>query len=151
MKTLISVFFILLNLAVFPQNNLNPLFYLEGKWVIEGKNRTIHEEWTKLSDTVLTAVSFYVKDGDTTITETIKLAKIGDDIFYIPLVEHNPGPVKFKLTGITDKKAVFENPGHDFPSKIIYEYINEDSLNARIEGIENGDVKGFDYPFKRIK
>ena len=75
--------------------------YLEGKWMIEGKSSTIHEEWTKVNDSLLTCVSFYVKNGDSTNMEDVRLEKTGKDIFYIPTVEHNAAPVKFKLTNLT--------------------------------------------------
>lgn len=125
--------------------------YLEGKWIINENGSSIHEEWKRESDTLLTSFSYYVEDGDTTYSETVMLQKIGKDIFYIPAVEHNPGQVRFKLTSLIENTALFENPEHDFPAKIIYKKINIDSLHASVEGMTEGKVKIINYPFRRVK
>ncbi|OGU28513.1 MAG: hypothetical protein A2057_02175 [Ignavibacteria bacterium GWA2_35_9] len=156
MKVIVLLTLSLLNILMNAQTDIKnfdmrSFHYLEGKWIIEDSDKNIHEEWKKENETLLTSVSFYVKNGDTTNTETISLEKIGDDIFYIPIVEHNQGHVRFKLTSLIENKAVFENPGHDFPTKIVYEKINNDSLNASIEGMIKGKLKVIDYPFRRVK
>jgi hypothetical protein len=52
--------------------------------------------------------------------------------------------------GSTQWEAVFENPDHDFPNRIIYRTPDADSLFARIEGKRNGRVSGVDFSLKRI-
>ncbi|MEZ5959186.1 MAG: DUF6265 family protein [Hyphomonadaceae bacterium] len=42
-------------------------------------------------------------------------------------------PTEFILTGHANQRAVFENPTHDFPKRIIYER-DGDVLTARIDG-----------------
>jgi hypothetical protein len=131
--------------------NMGSFYYLEGKWIIEKPDKNIFEEWKKENDTLMISKSYYVQNGDTANAENVMLEKIGDEIFYIPTVEHNEGPVKFRLTSLVKNKAVFENLEHDFPTKIVYEKINNDSLHASIEGIVEGKTKVIDYYFKRIK
>ena len=150
-----SLFFILTNTVLSQVNNYKNEFkylhYLEGNWVIETEDRNFYEQWELENDSLLISKSFYVKNGDTTNTETVRLEIIDDYIYYIPTVEHNAGPIRFKLTSLTETMAIFENPAHDFPTKIIYEKINNDSLIARIEGLQKGKLKRIDYPFKREK
>ncbi len=136
---------------VFPQvqNDFARLFYLEGSWIIKNEKADIHEIWERRNASLLTAVSFYLANGDTTNVETIELKIIDGSIHYIPVVQHNAGAVYFKASVLNDSIAVFENPEHDFPTKIIYRKINGDSLHARIEGIKNGKLKGIDYYFRR--
>ncbi len=57
----------------------------------------------------------------------------------------------FKLISNADGKAVFENPQHDFPTRVIYGKQPDGSLLARIEGTMNGQKRGIDFPFKRAK
>ncbi len=131
--------------------DMKSFYYLEGKWMIEGKERNIYEEWRIENDTLMSSYSYYVEKGDTSYSETVELKKTGGDIFYIPSVEYNAGPVKFKLISLIKNKAVFENPQHDFPTKIIYEKINNDRLHASIEGMIEGKLKVIEYNFKRIR
>jgi len=58
-------------------------------------------------------------------------------------------PVSFKLIRSSDKEAVFENPAHDFPRRIIYRRSSQDTLFARIEGTNKGVEKGIDFHYKR--
>ena len=50
-----------------------------------------------------------------------------------------------------EKKAVFSNPGHDFPQRIIYWVDGDEALHARIEGEVNEKSKSREWVWKRIK
>jgi len=155
MKLFLFLVFLVISFSLKAQTgsdlNMGSFYYLEGKWIIEKPDKNIFEEWKKENDTLMISISYYVQNGDTANAENVRLEKIGNEIFYIPTVEHNEGPVKFRLTSLIKNKAVFENPLHDFPQKIIYEKLSSDSLHASIEGIVEGKTKVIDYYFKRIK
>jgi hypothetical protein len=53
------------------------------------------------------------------------------------------------LIKLQSREAVFENPEHDFPRRIIYRLEPDGSLFARIEGMPKGKLRGLDYPMKR--
>jgi hypothetical protein len=72
------------------------------------------------------------------------------DIFYVALPS-GQNETWFKLVKMGEKEAVFENPEHDFPQRIIYRLENDGSLHARIEGMSKGQLKGIDFPMKRAK
>ena len=57
----------------------------------------------------------------------------------------------FKLIRLRDNVAIFENPKHDFPQRVIYGLNADGSLRARIEGVKNGKQRGIDFPFARAK
>jgi len=46
-------------------------------------------------------------------------------------------------------EAVFENPDHDFPQRVIYRRCDAD-LCARIEGTVGGQVRGMDWRYRRL-
>jgi hypothetical protein len=46
---------------------------------------------------------------------------------------------------------VFENPKHDYPKKITYTQITEDSLEAEISGILEGKASSEKFSMKKIK
>lgn len=125
-------------------NPFDKLSWIADRWIsmpgenmqgesIPGESIT-YENWVRLDDTAYTGESYTVKKGDIVFTEQLKIEKIGDDIFYTAIVEHNPAPVHFKLVELDLNKAVFENPEHDFPNRIIYMLKKDGSLYARIEG-----------------
>lgn len=56
----------------------------------------------------------------------------------------------FAATEVSDSALVFENPTHDFPTRILYRRRGADSLVARIEGLRNGQQRGIDFPYRRV-
>ncbi|MBK9423718.1 MAG: hypothetical protein IPN54_06270 [Bacteroidetes bacterium] len=66
-----------------------------------------------------------------------------DGIYYIPTVTNqNDGvPIPFKLITSEAGVFVFENPTHDFPTKITYKTDQKNKLSASISGKINGEEK----------
>jgi hypothetical protein len=114
-------------------SDFEKLSWIVDRWVSTDGESTTYEHWEKTSNTLLTGGSETVKNGDTLFAEKLKIELTGENIYYIADVKHNPAPVRFKLTSITDTEAVFENPEHDFPQKITYKNTGG-VLHASIEG-----------------
>jgi len=55
----------------------------------------------------------------------------------------------FRLTKSGDREATFENPGHDFPQRVIYRLRGDGSLLGRIEGTKNGKDRAVDFPLQK--
>ena len=96
-------------------------------------------------------------EKDTTVLEAIELYHQDDHFWYVPVVpdQNNSLPVLFILISSEDNHFVFENPDHDFPQRIIYEFrpilsssetksSPGDSLFVRVESL---DGNGIDYHF----
>ncbi|HLP12415.1 MAG TPA: DUF6265 family protein [Flavobacteriales bacterium] len=134
-------------------NNLNAFPWVLGSWANISPEMSMYESWEMKSDTVWIGKSFGIQKSDTILKESIRIEHRGKNAFYIPTVnDQNDGkPVEFKLTRLSDIEIVFENPKHDFPTKITYRYINQDSLIAEISGIRNGKEAKEVFPYKRIK
>ena len=56
----------------------------------------------------------------------------------------------FTHTELGESMVVFANPAHDFPQRVIYKLAPGGSLIGRVEGKENGQEKGFEFPMKRV-
>jgi len=135
------------------------LSWLEGAWISEppageesGDSNVVSEEsWKRIDARTLEGHSYTIKQGDTVFTEKLRLEQNEEGIFYIATVPHNPGPVYFKSIRIEEDEAVFENPAHDFPNRIIYrrERGEVDTLHARIEGMRKGRESAVDFWFTR--
>ncbi|MBL0170351.1 MAG: hypothetical protein IPP90_06385 [Gemmatimonadaceae bacterium] len=57
----------------------------------------------------------------------------------------------FPATIVHDTLLVFNNPAHDFPQQISYRRVGRDSVVARIEGTRGGQVRGVNFPMKRVR
>jgi Domain of unknown function (DUF6265) len=111
------------------------LYALEGTWKMTGKRGAIFEEWVVINDNYLQSRGYMIRIDDTVITERVALTCSNNGIFYTSTVEdqNNKKPVTFTMTSNEGNQFVFENPGHDFPKRIVYRLITGDSLHAFID------------------
>ena len=132
-------------------SKLGKTSWLIGEWEGTTDGIAVTEIWKKASGNLLLGRSFSLKNSDTISSEHIELKLQDDTVFYIPKVKNqNQGQiVKFALTSYTDQTLIFENPMHDFPQKITYQLVNNDSLVAEISGINKGQMQSEKFPTHR--
>ena len=92
-----------------------------------------------------------VRGSETVGYEFLRLADDGHGLSYIARPSNAKEETAFAAVKVTATEAIFENLKHDFPQRIIYRSDKADSLFARIEGMQNGELKGMDIPMKRVK
>jgi Domain of unknown function (DUF6265) len=146
--SLIIVFF-----ACNTPNNFLKLHALKGSWQMTTKDGIVGETWTIESPTQLSSIAYFINGSDTSFYETVVLTTTDQGTFYnaSSTTENNKKPVPFKLTSAINNKFVFENATHDFPRKIVYEFINQDSIHASIDDGLASPIKKSDFYFSRIK
>jgi hypothetical protein len=134
-------------------SELEKASWLIGEWQNNSTEGNASEVWAKKSDSTYFGKSYFVIGKDTVSLETISLEQNGNQLFYIPTVKNqNAGqPVKFTLTSSTNNQLIFENPKHDFPQKISYTQITNDSLLAEISGMMDGKQNSQKFPMTRAK
>jgi hypothetical protein len=71
-------------------------------------------------------------------------------IVYFAMPGGRAPPTEFPLVSNADQRAVFENPAHDFPQRVIYERDGE-TMVARIEGMIDGAEQGMEWRFTRAE
>ena len=127
--------------------------WLLGNWENKLADGKLSETWKKVNDSTFQAQSYFIKEKDTLHFETITLKQKGEELTYNAAVKGQNGdkPVTFKLTNLTEKQLVFENLKHDYPKKISYTQITEDSLVAEISGILAGKPSSEKFSMKKIK
>jgi len=88
--------------------------------------------------------------GDKTIEfEYLRIEQRADAIYYVAHPKGRCPGTDFKLTRASATEAVFENPQHDFPKRIIYRKGADDSLTASIDAGEG--TKAMTFAYRRIK
>jgi hypothetical protein len=130
---------------------LQDFAWLAGHWRIERAGALIDEQWMAPAGGLMMGMARNVKDGKVREYEfTLLRQEANGDIFYIASPSKQT-ETAFKLTSLRDGEAVFENPGHDFPKKVIYAQQADGSLLAAIEGPgRDNKTRRVEYPFKRV-
>lgn len=133
--------------------NLEKSNWLLGTWENVSPEGSLTETWKKANDSVYGGRTSFTAGKDTLFTETIRLEEANGKFAYLTAVSNQNGgnSIRFDMTSITDDQIVFENPTHDFPQKITYNKINNDSLVAQIAGKSKGREASETFPMKRRK
>lgn len=139
----------LLQAAPAPAPSLDQLSWMTGSWTSGPGARETEEHWTAPKGGSMIGMSRTVK-GDTMVEfEFLRIEARPDGIFYLASPGGRPA-TPFRLKESSKEKAVFENPEHDFPQRILY-WRKEASLCARIEGTRNGKPAGQEWCFSPIR
>jgi hypothetical protein len=123
-----------------------------GSWEMQTPKGKIVEQWMQNPDKTLSGKSYRINaKGDSVLTETLQIRKVGKETFYCSTVNgQNEGKeVCFKLISTKDQIYVFENPSHDFPQKIVYQNQGKNEMLAWIEGELNGKSRKSEFRYKR--
>lgn len=148
---MILLFSIALFAAANVEAQINKAGWLLGQWQNKTTRGVMYERWTKANDSTFHGKSFYLNGADTVVMETIQLQQRKGTLYYVPTVKNqNQGQaVSFKLSSSSGNTLVFENPQHDFPQKISYTLVNNESLLAEISGTVNGQQKARQFPMTK--
>ncbi|UMY65482.1 MULTISPECIES: DUF6265 family protein [unclassified Flavobacterium] len=133
---------------------LNAASWMEGRWENQSKDGVLSEIWQKESDSLFKGASYFVAGNDTLFAESVDLVLTRDGYLdYIVSVpgQNNEKPVAFRRTSGTETQMVFENPQHDYPTRIVYERRPGDSLVATISGHKNGKTAAEVFRLKKVK
>lgn len=135
-------------------NLLDTAKWFIGTWQNQTSDGLFTEQWNQINDSVYSAIStVVVNQKDTVFFESILLEQKSNELFYTVSVkdQNKELPVPFKLVNTTANQLVFENPTHDFPTRITYLKISEDSIVASISGLVDGKEKTEEFQMKKIQ
>ena len=143
-------------IAVLPEKPVLPEWpgdLILGTWGMSTPNGKIIETWKKNGNNRYAGTSYMVSGTDTTIFETVTLEKTAAGVFYIVTAagQNNEKPVSFQQTTARGNLFIFENPKHDYPRRISYEFVNNETLRAWIDDGETIPRKRSFYNYKRIQ
>lgn len=126
------------------------LSWMSGDWQTAPSGRAhIEEHWTQPAGGSMLGMGRTVAGGKTAEFEFLRIEQRGDAVYYVAQPNGQCPATDFKLTRATGQEAVFENPAHDFPKRIIYKKTGEDSLTASVDGGEG--TKQQTFSFNRMK
>lgn len=148
LKLIIAAAILCANLTV-QTSTISDVSWIAGDWQTPaGGRRQIEEHWTTAAGGSMMGVSRTIAGDKTVEFEYLRIEQRADGVYYVAHPKARCPGTDFKLTRASATEAVFENPQHDFPKRIIYRK-TEDGLTASIDGGEGS--KAMSFPFKRMK
>lgn len=132
-----------------PRPEASPLDWLAGCWRLERENGAYEEAWLPAAPDGTLGVS-RERRGDRTVGyEFLRIERRPDEVVYVAQPS-GQARAEFALTQRDERRMVFENPRHDFPTRIEYERLDEDALTARVSGPRKDGTRVIEYPMRRI-
>lgn len=121
--------------------------WLAGAWVGTrgaGGATSIEERWSPPLGGSMLAVSRTVSRERTRAFEYLRIVERDGGLVYIAQ-PNGAAPTEFVLTELGTNRAVFENPRHDSPQRIVYELSAEGGLSASIGYAKGGRPQRFEF------
>lgn len=148
LKLTIAAVLLSANLSI--QNpTLADISWISGDWqTAPGGQRQIEEHWTNAAGGSMMGLSRTIAGDKTVEFEYLRIEQRADGIYYVAHPKARCPGTDFKLTRASATEAVFENPQHDFPKRVIYRK-TETGLTASIDA---GDgTKSVSFVFQKMK
>lgn len=124
------------------------LHWLAGCWAAVGGEPGSGEQWMAPAGGSMLGMSRTLRRGALREFEFLHVRDTPQGLVLIAL----PGgqqEAQFAAEKVDARGVVFHNPAHDFPQRVIYESPDPDTLDARIEGSRNGQLRVIRFPMKR--
>ncbi|MGL6267601.1 MAG: DUF6265 family protein [Chitinophagaceae bacterium] len=148
---LLSVVFLM---AWRKNDSMEPFKWVLGDWQMERKAGVLTESWKKVNDSSFEGLSYMTgKTGENKMLEEMQLVYRQNKYHFISAVpgQNKELPVSFSINSISVGHFVAENPVHDFPKRISYQLMKQDSLHAWIDGGLANPEQRVDFYFSRKK
>jgi hypothetical protein len=125
---------------------INDLKWLEGAWVAtRSTGSSVEERWSPAKGGAMLAVSRSVNtSGRMFAFEFLRIVERDGGLVYIAQPNGAP-PTEFVLSELSAKRAVFDNPRHDYPKRIVYELSDTGALTATIGYMKGGTPRKFEF------
>lgn len=123
---------------------VSDMAWLAGAWVGTRGKSSIEERWGPPLGGAMLGVSRTVSREKMVGFEYLRIVERNGGLVYVAQPNGAP-PTEFVLTEIVGTRAVFENPRHDSPQRIVYEVSAEGRLTAAIGFAKGGRPQRFEF------
>jgi hypothetical protein len=125
---------------------LSDLSWMSGYWLSCDGGREVSETWSDPRGGVMAGVTLTVGRSGRGSVEFTRIARAGEGLAFLAQ-PNGIAPTAFPLIEATLNRAVFENPDHDFPQRVIYARDGE-TLTGRIEGTSDGQAQSMTWTYQ---
>ena len=125
---------------------IGDLAWLSGDWVgTRSTGSSVEERWSPPKGGAMLAVSRSVNtSGKMFAFEYLRIVEREGGLVYIAQ-PNGATPTEFVMTELSAKRAVFDNPRHDYPKRIVYELTGDGGLTATIGYAKGGTPRRFEF------
>jgi hypothetical protein len=140
---------LLFTLITLPQAapSVQDLAWLAGCWDSRRAERHINEQWMAPEGLTMLGMSRTVANAQTTEYEFLLIRESARGLEYVSRPS-GQAEATFTSVRVSATEVVFENPTHDFPTRIIYQRQSDGGLTAAIEGTLNGQPRRIEFPYR---
>ena len=146
-------------------HSIDDLAFIAGHWVGAQEGRSLEETWLPPGGGIMVGLHRDVKDDGSVFYEFLRIEVRGARIYYVSRPSNQP-EAEFQLKRVTIDDdgvspatptkmeriviavAIFENPAHDYPQRIIYELYGDGHLRASIAGSVEGKERTSSWDFR---
>jgi hypothetical protein len=133
-----------------PADDVAALGWMAGSWIAEKDGVVTRETWLPPVGGAMAGAGQTNAAGRPARIEHMKITAEPAGATFTAFVPGQP-PTPFVLrSGGANGEAVFENPVHDFPQRVIYRRCGED-LCARVEGTLRGRPASESWRYQRLR
>ena len=122
--------------------------WLAGCWAATSGGRVIEEQWMAPLGGLMVGMSRSVRDGIATGHEFLLIRRTDTGVI-LSAYPSGQRPTDFVASAVTDQTLRFLNPSHDFPKRIEYHRVSEDSIVAKVFGEVDASEPAFELHYER--
>jgi hypothetical protein len=130
-----------------PAADVRALGWMAGAWFGDDDGIEIEEHWLPPKGGMLLGLHRDVAPSGKAFFEYLRVVETPEGVVYMASPSGREA-TPFRLIETGERRAVFENPEHDFPQRILY-WIDGETLHARIEGDTTEGVKSREWSYRR--
>ena len=125
------------------------LAWMAGEWSgVDEHGVTNEEHWMEPAGGMMLAVHRDVAGGRATSFEFLRIESTPGGVVYFASPRGKPA-TPFPMIESRAQRVVFENPKHDFPTRILYWLGSGGEMHAKIEGKMGGKPASEEWTWKR--
>jgi hypothetical protein len=124
---------------------IDDLSWMAGYWLSCEGGREVSETWNDPRGGVMAGVTLTVGRLGRGAVEFTRIATVDGRLAFLAQ-PNGVAATTFTLIESAPGRAVFENPDHDFPQRVVYSR-EGDMLTGRIEGLANGQPQSMTWTY----
>ena len=143
-------FFLLAGAAGAAGPQIDGLAWMAGTWTGTDAGVEMEEIWTAPKGGSMLGMHRDVAGGKTQSFEFLRIDAGADGITYWASPRGRPA-TPFRLAKAEGRSVTFENPQHDYPTRILYWLADDGALHAKIEGTAGDKPAAEEWTWQRAR
>jgi hypothetical protein len=124
--------------------------WLAGCWAATDAELGSGEQWMAPAGGLMLGVARTLRRDRPPAHEFMQIRDTAQGLVLIALPSGQK-ETTFAVQQMAERSVTFENLAHDFPQRVIYLSSDADTLEGRIEGSRNGQMRTVRFPMKRTR